>query len=331
MHENDARSGLEPDSLAEIIRAAGPRSAPPPKHYDQVFAATRAAWQRKISSRRRRRWLALAASVAGLVFTGALVQLQLQTDPILAASVAITQGDVEFRIVDSGSWKKAGGELILSPGTHVRTASESRAALMLADGGSLRLDIETEIVVGLEHYELVAGTVYFDSDGRAPAKPLAIATNLGTIRDIGTQFEISSSDARLRVRVRSGRIEITDSPFAIEIAGDAGSEIELSANGNFRQQSFAADDPEWRWAESLALPPTSASIFSYLTWIARETGKRLEFQSRYVELSARNVRLAGDPVGQSPMDIARLIEDTSDFRFDFKNDGTILIERRIDR
>jgi hypothetical protein len=330
MHENDARPGLGSDPLAEIIRAAGPRSAPPTEHYDQVFAATRAAWQRKISSRRRRRWFALAASVAGLAFTGALVQLQLATNTILAASIAITQGDVELRLDDSGSWERISGELNLSPGTHLRTASESRAALMLADGGSLRLDIETEIVIGLDHYELVAGTVYFDSDGRAPAKPLAIATNLGTIRDIGTQFEISSSDERLRVRVRSGRIEITDSPFNIEIAGDAGSEIELSANGNSLQKSFAADDPAWRWAESLALPPTSESIFSYLTWIAHETGKRLEFQSRYVELSARNVRLAGDPAGQSPMDIVRLIEDTSNFRFEFKNDGTILIERRID-
>jgi len=71
MNENTPNSGTRPgngaetDALALLIRAAGHREAPPDEAYQQVLAATRGTWQRKV--RRRTYWRvanAIAASVA---------------------------------------------------------------------------------------------------------------------------------------------------------------------------------------------------------------------------------------------------------------------------
>jgi ferric-dicitrate binding protein FerR (iron transport regulator) len=330
MHETHDRREPGADPLAELIRAAGRRSAPPRAHYEQVFAATHAVWQRKIAARRRGRWLALAASVAAVVVVGAIVQAMLPPEPAPAATVAFLTGRIEYSPGDSQTWQTtADSGAQLRSGTRVRTGADSRAALRLAGGGSLRVDAETELVLGNGAFELVAGALYFDSEGRPAASPVEVMTALGVVRDIGTQFEVRTTPASLRVRVRSGQIAVIESPVAGDILSRAGNEIELSTTGMLVERPFAPDDPAWSWAESLAVAPSAQaqSILAWLTWISHETGKRLEFDSRSVELRARLEDFVGDPEGLTPMELLGLIAATSDFRYELTDDGAILIRR----
>lgn len=327
MHDSDGSQANTVDPVAKVIRAAGRRQAPPSEHYEQVFRAAREAWRRKLASRCRNRWLAVAASAAIVVAGGTILQMLATEDTVMAARITVAQGPVELRLDDTDLWENVSGNLGLAPGAHLRTRADSRAAIALARGGSLRLDVGTEIIVGVGRYELVSGTLYFDSDGRADSRPLEIATALGVVRDIGTQFEVATSQDLLRVRVRSGRVAITDLPVAVEIEGDAGTEIELSPDGNSIRRAFAPDDEAWTWVQALAVTPSSQSILSYLNWIARETGKRLEFASRYVERRAESELLIGDAQGHSPTQVLELISETSDFTYQLTDDGTILIER----
>jgi hypothetical protein len=149
------------------------------------------------------------------------------------------------------------------------------------------------------------------------------------IHDIGTQFEARVETDSLRIRVREGEVALQQAPADLELTGTAGEEIEVSAAGNLRTGVIAPDAALWQWAQSLASAPAPASqsILVYLRWIARETGKRLEFELANVELSAQFASFSGDPAGLSPLEVLNHIAATSDFRYQLTEDGAILIGR----
>ena len=84
------------DSVAALIRAVGRRSAPPREDYERVLGASRAAWQRAVRQRARRRWTyALAAGVAFVVLgAGVLRQLDDPHPAVVAATLTTVSGAV---------------------------------------------------------------------------------------------------------------------------------------------------------------------------------------------------------------------------------------------
>ena len=106
-------------------------------------------------------------------------------------------------------------------------------------------------------------------------------------------------------------------------------EIELSADGEVTRRSFAPDDPQWGWAEALAVAPELArpTVLAYLEWIAAETGRQLEFETEAVRLQAGVARFVGDPAGLAPSALLITIAATSDFSYRLTSDGSILIGR----
>lgn len=330
MHETneDEHSGADP--LAEIVRAAGRRAAPPQEHYDQVYAAAHAVWQRKVSARQHRSWYALAASVALIACGGLLWQLLPSSPPSIAASVMVTVGNIEQYVEENNNWILVDeGASVLHAGSRIRTGNDSAMALRLADGGSLRLNSNTELVLDGALLRLNSGTLYFDSVGRPPGMTIDVVTRHGTVRDIGTQFEVLTSAELLRVRVRSGSIALLDSSAAAPVSGLSGEEINLSAAGQLSRREFAPDDPQWAWTESLAVVPDfdTPTVLRYLRWIADETGKKLEFERESVRLQAEIARFLGDPSDLMPTELLITITATSDFSYEITADGSILIRR----
>lgn len=336
MHESERNRSGDSDPLGEIIRAAGRRPEPPPQHYEQVYAAARSAWRGKLSLRRKRRWFALAASLAivGIAALLSTILVSGRSDP--AATLILVRGPVEQFSSAAQVWTAiAADNEILEPGARLRVGEGGGANLRLTDGGSLRIDADTEVVIETAAVRLAAGRVYFDSAGRVASAPIAVRTTFGVIRDIGTQFEASVRSDSLRLRVREGEIVLQPSTAEAESAAQrefrsaAGQQLEMSVAGEIRSGIIAPDDAAWRWAESLALPPAPASrsVLVYLRWIARETGKRLEFVSVNVELAAGMANFVGDPAGLSPLEVLSHIAATSDFRYQLTEDGAILLER----
>lgn len=327
MHESDRSRANAPDPVADIIRAAGPRPMPPEAHYEQVFAATHAAWQRQLRRRWQRRWLAAAASVAGLLVTGAIIQLSGTGGQDPVAAIALARGTLEVSIDDGASWRSLDETENLVAGTRVRTNDESMASLALNGGGSIRLANQSQMQLGPSRFELIEGTLYFDSDGRAPDASIEIATTFGVVEDIGTQFEVATARNLFRVRVRTGRVSITRAGDDSEITADGGAEIELAASGAAIERALAADDETWTWVEALAIPPRSDSILNYLNWIARETGKQLVWNSRLAQSRAGSEKLVADLAGYTPREVLNVIAATTNFRFTDPGDGTLVIQR----
>ncbi|HMB72207.1 MAG TPA: FecR family protein, partial [Gammaproteobacteria bacterium] len=238
------------------------------------------------------------------------------------------QGLIERFLPEEDRWTAIGGAA-LHEGLRLRTGGDGSIALRLADGGSLRLHNDTELVLATASFELLSGTVYFDSAGRVPGNSVEIVTPLGRVRDIGTQFEVRATSTSLRVRTRSGEIAVLDSPAAQPLASQTGEEIELFAAGQVSRRSFAPDDPQWGWAEALAVAPDLATptVLAYLEWIAAETGRQLRFESEAVRLQANVARFLGDPAGLLPTELLITITATSDFSYALTSDGGILIGR----
>ena len=76
------------DSVARLIRAAGRRESPPAETYERALSAATDVWQKKVSQRRRRMMLGVAAGIAALAVSfGAAIRL-LESPHIAPAPVA---------------------------------------------------------------------------------------------------------------------------------------------------------------------------------------------------------------------------------------------------
>jgi ferric-dicitrate binding protein FerR (iron transport regulator) len=197
----------------------------------------------------------------------------------------------------------------------LRTIGDGRAAFELADGVSLRVGEATEWQFrGPSRIELTAGTLYVDSGAGAASRGVEIATESGVVRDVGTQFEVRALSSGLRLRVREGLAELETAAGDRSVSTGAGEQLSIDARGAMQRRPIAADDAEWSWTQALATPPPldGRSAFEVLTWIARETGKRLEFADAEVELRARSALLHGSSEGFLPLELLDVVIATTD-------------------
>jgi ferric-dicitrate binding protein FerR (iron transport regulator) len=337
MTERDDKPAAESlplrDPLAELIRAAGGRPSPPAEDCASVRAASYSAWQTKVRARKRRRWLAMAASLAVALGATAVYEFWLATEGAALAAPLVVIGDVARFSTKTGVWQAMSADTPIYRGDRLRTGPSGRAALSSAGGQSLRVAADTELLfAGANSLRLATGTIYIDSGDGGVANAIEIATPLGTVRDIGTQFEVHSTAQGMRVRVRSGLVEIVESPLTENFSSGAGRELELSTAGVLQMGQIAPDDDQWAWAVELAVASErrNVSILRYLRWAAREMGKALVFDTPAIELRAELVRFNAEASGLPPLEILTLIEATSDFTYELTSDGAILIRRRVD-
>ena len=331
-------AGDERDVLAELVRAAGRRPLPAEGDRSRVFAASQRAWRQAVQVRqRRRRYLALAASVAALAIGGTIVsQLAPPTPLPVIASTAVMDGQVLALAPGSDEWRAmdgAGVEWVA--GTRLRTSAGSRVSLYLASGGSLRVDESTEMTLtSSERLVLIAGTMYFDS-GTPTGTPseagtLEVVTSHGLVRKTGTQFEVMSTSAALRVRVREGSVEIEREQQLAALTGTAGEQLRLDSAGGVERSPFAPDDPAWSWAIALAnVPPIDGRpLTELLDWVARETRQELRFADTDTENQAENVILRGSLANATPLEALEAALATTDLEHVVQEDGVLLIRLR---
>ena len=258
------------------------RSASAPRRraedYERIFGASRVAWQRAVRQRARRRWTyALAAGIALVALTvGVLRQLDRSVPPMLAGTLTIATGPVFSGDTAAEDWKwLAGTDVPLMSGTRLRTDSSGRAALRLVSGTALRIAGSSELILGRDaRIELLDGRVYLDTHG--VNQGVEIVTRFGTLRDIGTQFEVFATDTSLRVRTREGAVTLTRAQSDTVLQCGVSEELRIDMSGQVERGRIAAFDPEWTWVETLAEAPRGPELTlrRFLDWVARETGRR---------------------------------------------------------
>ena len=319
----------ETDIVEMLLRRAGRRVEPPDAAYQDVLAAATAAFRRKTGQRRQRRWLAVAAAASIVVAVVFAFQWQAPPGRDDIATIERVVGGVE--LAQGDAWRPLDArEGSLGTGRHLRTRADGRVALALAGVGSLRLAGDTEVLLdGGRRLFVQHGTVYVDSGSPRAGGRVEIVTPAGTARDVGTQFELQVAGTRLRLRVREGSVAIDRGGRSL--LGAAGEQLVIDDRGGVMRGSIAPDADAWAWAEALApLPDIDGRPAAQLiSWVARETGRRLRYESPAIEQRAASVILHGDIRHLPPLAALEAMLATTDLEYVLDGD-TIEIRARGD-
>jgi ferric-dicitrate binding protein FerR (iron transport regulator) len=289
-------------SLEELLREVGARDEPSTDAMRDVRAAVHAEWQAMVEERRRQRrsmaWR-IAASLVLAVLIATFARQFVVPEPVQVASVVNIDGRMMYTAEDADAHAGAVGQPVLV-GETIQTDASSRAALAFPSGLSLRIDRSTRFTVAaVDRIELSAGALYVD----APSTPasndaLTISTPAGSVRHVGTQYEVRTHANSIQVSVREGRVLVTAANGSNN-TGEAGQMLRLNVSGELTRTTLAATDPQWQWTLQAApvFDIDNQTLSSFLQWIGRETGRRVVYSSPQAEAAATEVKLRGSIAG----------------------------------
>lgn len=300
----------ESDHIGQLLRLAGPREAVPLERVLRVRAAVEAEWRRQTRVRSQRTtigWSIAALATAALVLFGVRLAMNggtaTESPAAVVATVEILRGTVrqgpglDAAATPPVSWRV--GDAIRA-GKALDTTMGGRAALRFTDGTSVRVDNGTRLqLVSETALVLERGAIYVDS-GPGDSSPIEVRTRLGVARDIGTRFEVRLDTSALRVRVRDGLVQLTQSGDSHE--AKSGDELTLDESGAVVRRTVPLHGADWEWAVGLANPfeVEGRSLKEFLDWIAGETGWRIRFADADLERKSATIVLHGSIEGFTP-------------------------------
>jgi len=280
----------------------GARDEPSADMMLEVQAAVHAEWQSMLRARRTRRQfiaVGIAASAVlavGVAFFGVR---HMAPTPTQVAQIMRIDGHLLVRPQGQTARELAVAQSV-STGETIQTDDRSRAALQFGAAVSLRLDQGTIVkVASADELVLTAGALYIDSQEQNPQE-LTVRTDAGSVRHVGTQYEVRTHADDMVVSVREGRVMIANA--AGTSSGVAGEEIRVTPRGQIVRGSVAAHDPRWQWAARTApqFDINDHTLAVFLEWVARETGRKVVYASSAAQSAANGLKLRGSIVGLDP-------------------------------
>ena len=202
-------------------------------------------------------------------------------------------------------------------GEWIETDAGGRVALRFSTGTTVRLDHGSRArVLSPAAAELSSGAVYVDTGGTSGH--FEVRTPVATAHDIGTQFEVRLIGSALRLRVRSGIVELRQG--ARLVSGRGGTEVTFTA-ADAITRSMAPYGPEWDWVASLA-PPLEIeglALAVFLERIASEQGWQLRYADAALGDEARSITLHGSVSGLQTRQALDIALTTSSLQYRLEN------------
>lgn len=293
----------------ELLEGAGAPPSVPDEDVAAIKRAARAIWQQHHAAPRHRmrssRWLipVAAALLGGLV----LGWWTLRPRPAAPAPIAARVDRISGTVIASQEPVVASDQL--PAGSVLRTGLQSRIALRLAGGQSLRLDTLTTVrLVSSRVVELDRGAVYLDSPPDSLPDGVTIRTTSGEFRPVGTQFEVRLDDAgTAHLRVREGRVVLKRESGAV--TAEEGEELIVQRDGTIIRGRFRSDHPSWDWILAAVPMPDieGRTLRWFLEWVARENGWKLGFDSDRIAALSDTIILHGSVGDLSPEEALRSV------------------------
>jgi ferric-dicitrate binding protein FerR (iron transport regulator) len=265
------------DTIAALVRLAGRRPAVPEDAARRVREAVHDEWMETIGRRRRTRWIGSAAAVAAAAVTVVVLRMT----PAAPQPQAAPQ-----RVVVAGGQTNAA---VVFANEIYEVANGTTASLAWGNA-TLRLDGGTRVrIASATELSLDRGAVYVD----AIHSGVVIHTPIGSVRDIGTQFEVRLAPDRMRVRVREGRVDLQHD--GATHSAIAGVELDADARGGVTEHSIAKNGAEWDWVVRAA-PPIhldGRTLAEVVATVTRDEGVTPVWSDSAAK-NAASIRLHGD-------------------------------------
>jgi FecR protein len=319
------------DPIGQLLKLAGRRPLPDPTQTMRARDAARAEWTHLVQRRRWRLWrFTLAAAAAlGIGVSGLTAWAWLHGGaPLARVDVARVHRISGTILVSSG--RERASEISaqgtrLRTGDRMETTGTSRVAFTLDSGESVRLDRNTVAVLeSARRLTLTRGAVYIDSGGQPADSGLQVSTSHGTVRHIGTRFEVRLLDSSLRVRVRDGAVAIDARNRTW--TSHAGDGLLFVRDREPERQAITAFGPDWSWISELAEPfrLEGATVLSFLEWVSAEQGRGWRFENASTESRAGKIVLHGSIDGLSADEALAAVLPTAGLSARLKDDLLIV-------
>jgi len=337
---------IEPETLlARLLRGAGRGPVASPEAKARIYDAVHTEWRSNVTtnephhnrrppSRASSAWLGwwLARSVPVAATLGIAVAIFYLTNvptPASGVEVAtVTKSIGSVAVTGGGAAQpltQPTDSRIIRTGDTVVTGRDGGLSLMLRDNIIVRLNADTQIVMsGVDQLDVRRGAIYLDTRaGAQPSGEMEINTPFGVVRHLGTQYEVSVRAEDLRLRVREGEVMVSDG--AREYVGGAGEQLVLASDAEPIRSSITTSGPAWAWVESLATLPAADQyrLIDLLEWIARETGRELQFSSDALALNAERDTLVG-AAGLNPTETLEVIRSTTALRIEVAGQALLI-------
>lgn len=327
---------LDPDPIERLVSLGGVRTELPEERAGRLRSFFQESLERELRGRMRRRravqWVMSFASAAVAVF------LLVQADAVWKPTGARNQREpvaelikVTGPVTRSAHRTRSDAQPIdfgepIRAGDLVRTGATGRAALALANGSSVRLDYDSSLRIDSDNRLILdRGAVYVDSYRPQPTEDgIEVRTPVGTVREIGTQFETRLHEGRLRVRVRTGSVVVQDPSGTY--AGEASDELTIAGDGQLARRSIPSYSPDWDWVVEVAptLELEGTDLSGFLDWYAREAGVSVRYSDAHTAEQLRGVRIHGPVDFETPFEALPIVLAASDVDYEVK-DGVLVI------
>ena len=234
----------EEDVTAQLLRLAGAPPGPSATRTARVREQVHSEWRAR-QERRKGRRVAATALAAFVVAASVAVAVWMNPRPVTTTPSGVTiarsqriQGRPLLVREGSGGVERLplSDSMSIRAGDVIQTDDTSRASLQTRNGSSLRVDTASHVrVIAPEVIELIAGGAFVaTAEG---SRGFEVRTSMGSLRDIGTQFEVRLTASSLRLRVRTGMVEIHRGKDVTAAA--AGTETTVTTGGVTIRQTSA--------------------------------------------------------------------------------------------
>jgi len=315
----------EEEVTARLLRLAGAPDRPSLADTTRVRDVVHREWQMDRRRRRSRQATALVLGVAAVLMTAVWLIRPRQAMP--AGSVVAAVERIQGRpVVDLSSRDAAPQPLSMvasiRAGAVVETDDRSRAALRSVSGASVRIDRGSRVrFLEPAVIDVLAGAAYVSTaDGQ---RGFEVRTPVGTLRDVGTRFEVRLTGAGLQLRVRAGSVEVRRRDDVATVRG--GTQATVSAS-SIHITDVAIHGSDWAWTMDVA-PPFAIEgrpVRAFLEHVADEQGWRLHYADAHVADVAARTIIHGSVDGLGAEDALRSVLMTSGLRHSLR-DGDLLV------
>jgi ferric-dicitrate binding protein FerR (iron transport regulator) len=310
----------EEEITARLLRLAGAREGAPADRASRVRSAVHQHWVSQTRRWRIQRRIMKGSALGVLVLITLLIlrsRTTHETSNTVAAVASVEQ------VIGEGGFSRLSKADLIHPREWVDTGP-ARVALRLNDGTSVRIDRDTRVrLVSRSIAELARGGIYLDTGSTSDG--VEVRTALGTVHDIGTQFEVRLTQAGLRIRVRTGLVEIRNDGRAASVR--PGTEVTWTG-ASARTKAMPAFGSEWDWAQALAprFDANGRSLAAFLEYTAREQGWTLRYGDPQLARDASGIILHGTLLELEPTDAVSVAVRMSGLAYSLE-DGELVVTK----
>jgi hypothetical protein len=248
----------------------------------------------------------------------------------VVGTLTVAAGDVQVTAGFFDGWKPiAAGEPLLA-GQSLETGSAGRSALTLPGGVSARMDHDTRLTLASAgEIELERGALYIDADSKSAVDTrLDVRTPSGSVRHVGTQYEVRLVGSAVRLRVREGRVEWQSRDGDRE-QSLAGQQLTIAGDGTVQRQPAPTYGENWNWVAEAApgIDIEGLLLADFLNWAGRELGREIRYDRPETAEEAATIVLHGSISGLTPVDALEAVLATTHLRA-VVGDGGVVIQGR---